>query len=61
MTCNSKEVLIHFEKTETYEQNPKPNKHKIKTKAKPHQMKAYLLKMAAILTTKRCMYDTKLY
>lgn len=39
-------------------ENPKSNRE-TKTKAKPHQMKAYLLKMAPILTTKMCTYDTQ--
>lgn len=49
------------EKTETHTQKPRPNTHKNKTQAKSHQMKAYLLKMAASLTTKRCVRDAGLY
>lgn len=47
------------EKTETHTQKPRPNTHKNKTQAKSHQMKAYLLKMAASLTTKRCVRETQ--
>lgn len=51
MTCSNQwKCLDYFEKTETYKQ--KPNRE-TKTKVKPHQKKAYLLKMAAILNNQK--------
>lgn len=61
-TCpNQWKCLDISRKLKHRSKNPNQTNRKTKTIAKPHRMKAYLLKMAAVWTTKRCTYDTQHY